>query len=585
MPRQTTTPLPQLIYPRIIHLRRRLQSLIYNQVGSSSDVHQQEVQIDIQIGPVHETFISFDEAITEQYETINVGDSFSPAKSKVTTDGTVEEFPWTQRWFRIDITIPAEECAAAQSEVEEQDLYLYFKAHGEFTVYTSSGDVHCGIDPVHDRIPITPLLQKRENKKGVDHPQQQLHATVWLDGGQWQTGFWFGLEPPTEELGFRLLKVQLQRENTLANEIYHDVSMLVEWIEYIYEREGIPLNTENGYYQPLTTVPPSLRRMLHLLNQACNIYDKTKCLSELNEEIKSIYNEMTTTEKKNHQMKICHVGHAHMDLVWLWPERVTGQKIIHTYSNVLQLMDKYPEFTFTMSQPPLYYHIQNKQPKLAKRIEQKIQAGQWEFTGALEVECDTQIPVGEGLVRCILYGQERIKAVTGSYSKCIWIPDVFGYSQCLPQIFSLAGVPYFFTTKILWSTITRFPHNSFVWIGPDGDSSVLAHLGVVGYSGKVSLKEAITASRNYHQADVHNEVLCPTGYGDGGGGPSEEQIERSFRLKKSFVGGEDTPSCRWGTVESFFQRLALVEDELPVYRGELFLEVSMSIWTSSHYLL
>lgn len=87
-------------------------------------------------------------------------------------------------------------------------------------------------------------------------------------------------------------------------------------------------------------------------------------------------------------------------------------------------------------------------------------------------------------------------------------------------------------------------------------------------------------SRLYKNADVHGEVLCPSGYGDGGGGPSEEQIERSLRLQRSFIGGETTPSCRWGTVDSFFQRLALVREELPIYRGELFLEYHRAVHTT-----
>ena len=70
----------------------------------------------------------------------------------------------------------------------------------------------------------------------------------------------------------------------------------------------------------------------------------------------------------------------------------------------------------------------------------------------------------------------------------------------------------------------------------------------------------------------------PSGYGDGGGGPSDEQLERSLRLQNSFVG--ETPSCRWGTSSSFFKRLALVEDELPVYRGELFLEYHRAVHTT-----
>ena len=50
-------------------------------------------------------------------------------------------------------------------------------------------------------------------------------------------------------------------------------------------------------------------------------------------------------------------------------------------------------------------------------------------------------------------------------------------------------------------------------------------------------------------------------------------------MQRSFVGGE-TPSCSWGTVKSFFQRLSEVQDELPLYRGELFLEYHRAVHTT-----
>ena len=293
MTRQTTTPLPQLIYPRVIHLRRRLKDLIYKAIN--------ETQIKIQVGPVHESFISWEKAITETYEPIAVGDCFSP--TSITKDG-VTEFPWTQRWFRIDIQLPLprpNNLTSQGGEQREVVLCLYFLAHGEFTVYTKTGDVWCGIDPVHDRIPISSLLLRGDK-------EDRSTTTLWLDGGQWQTGFWFGLEVPTEELGFRLLKVELQQKNTLASNIYHDLSMLIEWIEYNYEKEGIPTNTENGYYHPLTTVPPSLRRILHLLNRSCDTFDRSNSLEGLAEAITSICARMTTSSEED--MKICRVGHA-----------------------------------------------------------------------------------------------------------------------------------------------------------------------------------------------------------------------------------------------------------------------------------
>ena len=563
MVRQTTTPLPQLIYPRTIHLRRRLKELVYSPVKDG--------RIEIFIGPIisKEEFKSVEQAILDaaeeesSYKPVSVGDCFSPAFTE--SEEGIKEFPWTQRWFYIDINIPS------MKEEDERDLYMEFLAHGEFTVYTENGDAWCGIDPCHSYISLSPLLQNNDESNGKT-------CRLWLDGGQWQTGFWFGLKPPTEELGFRLLKTQLLQKNEIAYQTYHDLSMLIEWVEYtITEVEKLPLKTGNGFYEPFVSISPTLRRVLYLLNQACDVYDRTLSLLDLQTKLQSIYSQMTVTNDEFFQSKVCLVGHAHLDLVWLWPEKVTYQKAIHTYTNVLQLMEKYPQkkFVFTMSQPPLFYHIQKQQPKLASRIKNYIQDGLWEFTGALEVEADTQIPVGEGLIRCIMYGQERIKAVTGSFSDTLWIPDVFGYTQCLPQLLSLAEIPYFFTTKILWSTITKFPHNSFIWKSPD-QSSVLAHLSVTGYSGNITLKELMKATKQYQQVDVHNEVLCPFGYGDGGGRPTEDQIERSLRLQKS-LGGTTTPSCSWDTVESFFECLSNVQEDLLVYQGELFLEYHRAV--------
>ena len=219
--RQTTTPLPQLIYPRIVHLRRRIQCLIYTPI---LDAH-----VEVRIGPIHHSFITWKEALQEYldgggggYERLAVGERFSPASLPVVDDTSpsssaaedgcdkddnddVREFPWTQRWFRVEMTLPSSPAAspvgAALQEDEDEDggigqriscccdQYLYFLAHGEFTVYTNNGDVWCGIDPVHDRVPISPLLlqqqqhQQQDDSKN-DDPTVSSSCTIWLDGGE-----------------------------------------------------------------------------------------------------------------------------------------------------------------------------------------------------------------------------------------------------------------------------------------------------------------------------------------------------------------------------------------------------------------
>ena len=57
------------------------------------------------------------------------------------------------------------------------------------------------------------------------------------------------------------------------------------------------------------------------------------------------------------------------------------------------------------------YELKSREPEQAKSIPKRIQEGR-EFTGGLEVEADTQI-YWRGLVRSLIYGQERIENVRG----------------------------------------------------------------------------------------------------------------------------------------------------------------------------
>ena len=58
------------------------------------------------------------------------------------------------------------------------------------------------------------------------------------------------------------------------------------------------------------------------------------------------------------------VGHAHIDVAWLWTLRQTRQKTARSFSTALRLMERYPEFKFTQSQPQLYQYIAEDHPEL-----------------------------------------------------------------------------------------------------------------------------------------------------------------------------------------------------------------------------
>lgn len=270
-------------------------------------------------------------------------------------------------------------------------------------------------------------------------------------------------------------------------------------------------------------------------------------------------------------------GHAHIDLVWLWTERIGEFKATHTFATMTRLMEQYPEFRFSYSQPASYEAVEKFSPELAGRVRALMAEGRWEATGATYVESDTQLACGEALGRAFTLGQQAFMAMNGAPSPVLWLPDVFGYTACLPQLMRQAGVKYFFTTKLTWSVLNRFPYDSFRWRAPDG-SGVIAHLstGGNGYNGRATAQEILNSAYAHRQADIHPEFLLPVGYGDGGGGVTHEILERARRYR----GVPQLPGVSWSRIDEFFDRLAPVASRLPVYQGELYLEYHRGVQTT-----
>ncbi|WP_232767673.1 alpha-mannosidase [Geminisphaera colitermitum] len=275
-------------------------------------------------------------------------------------------------------------------------------------------------------------------------------------------------------------------------------------------------------------------------------------------------------------MKAVLTGHAHIDLVWLWPERIGERKAVHSWSTQVRLMKEYPEFKFGYSQPASYDAVKRISPELHAQVKKLVKAGRWDATGASYVECDTQMPCGEALLRSLRLGQAGFTELRGNPAKVFWLPDVFGYSGCMPQLLVGLGVKGFFTSKLSWSTVNRFPHTSFRWRGPDG-SEIPSHIVLLhDYNEAVNIKNLREDALHHQQAGIHNEFLQPTGYGDGGGGTTEIMIERARRVNN--LAG--VPKTQWGNIEPFFDRLNAIKDQLPAVTGELLLELHRGVFTT-----
>jgi alpha-mannosidase len=263
-------------------------------------------------------------------------------------------------------------------------------------------------------------------------------------------------------------------------------------------------------------------------------------------------------------------GHAHIDLAWLWPVAETRRKGRRTFATVLDLMERYPDFTFNQSSAQLYTWIEEDAPDLFARVKERVAEGRWEPIGGSWVEPDSQVTGGESFVRQLLYGQRAFEAWFGKRSTVAWLPDVFGFSGGIPQLLRGAGIEGFFTTKLNWNEENFFPYDLFTWEGVDG-SRVTANMfrnlsPAHGYNGNIAPLDTLGTWRNFGGKRQHPESLFAFGWGDGGGGPSARMLENYARIREFPA----LPRLRMAHIEEFFA--GLPESGLPVWVGELYLE-------------
>lgn len=278
--------------------------------------------------------------------------------------------------------------------------------------------------------------------------------------------------------------------------------------------------------------------------------------------------------------KLSLAGQSHLDIVYLWPYKETIRKNARTTSSMLNLMEEYPEFRFTQSQPKLYEDLAEYYPQLFERVKQRQKEGRWECTGGMYIEPDCNLISGESFVRQILHGKRYFRKTFGFDATVCWLPDVFGNMWSMPQILLKAGVKYLSSIKLTtWNDHNDFPHNTFWWRGIDG-SRLLTHFPPTHFNACFAPQVAKMHWDKYGQKIECGESLIMYGKADGGSGVTREMLEYARRLK-SFPG---MPSCEIHNVEDYFDRISKKVKNLPEWYDELYLEGHRGTYTTAGLL-
>ncbi|RMH74977.1 MAG: alpha-mannosidase [Cyanobacteria bacterium J007] len=271
------------------------------------------------------------------------------------------------------------------------------------------------------------------------------------------------------------------------------------------------------------------------------------------------------------------LGHAHLDLAWLWPIAETWDAAQRTFDSVLNLMADFPDLTFGHTTAALYSWIEQHRPDLFAAISNRVKSGQWEILASLWVEPELNLISGEAIARQVLYGQQYCLEKFGQLCPVAWLPDSFGFCWQIPQLFKQGGIDYFVTQKLRWNDTTEFPYEVFWWQSPDGTRIFSLMSSLIGQA--IDPLKMASYTTDWNRKTGGNFCLWLPGVGDHGGGPTRDMLE----LRQQWQASPFFPDTKFTTAIAYLQELetsTTTPDSLPVWNDELYLEFHRGCYTT-----
>ena len=466
------------------------------------------------------------EYYSDDYRPLNKGDMY------FTPDGTA--------FIKADVDIP--------KELQGKELWFSLKTAAEICVKIN-GKYVGGVDPNRERMLLSPYIDDKKT----------LHFDM----------MGYNRSKPDDERNPESLSVRGCRqifEGAYICTVNHKVQNLVWDFELLLDIAKSELFNED------------YRNFLNKeLNNAMNLIDfDSDELDGIDECQKYLDDVVFANDNYKGNGDVALIAHSHLDIAYYWRRIHAVQKNLRTVLIQLRLMDKYPDFKYTHTQPYVYETLEKYYPDVFEELKEKVKNGQFEPVGAMYVEPDCNIPTAESLVRQCLYGQQTYKRMFGKTVNNAWLPDVFGNSWILPQILKKSGVDYFVSNKMsTWNDTNRFPHNNFIWKGIDG-TDVLACVPpthFITWNMPSQIQENWEA---YIDKDSGGQTMNMFGYGGGGSGCTEEMIELMHRFDKLSI----MPKCEHMGGQEFLEKNLKNNKELQTWDGELYLEMHRGIFTT-----
>jgi alpha-mannosidase len=274
------------------------------------------------------------------------------------------------------------------------------------------------------------------------------------------------------------------------------------------------------------------------------------------------------------------VGHAHIDMNWMWSWPETVSVTVDTITTVLRLMEEFPDFVFSQSQASIYRILEEHAPQVLEQVCARVKEGRFEVTASHWVESDKNMVDGESLCRHLLYTREYMHALFGLRPEDVaidWSPDTFGHAHTVPTYLTRGGVRYVYLHRPGVHTPPQPRPEAFWWQGPDGSQVLVRNDMRRGYNGAINARSLTECLRQFVHDTQLPLAMYVYGVGDHGGGPTRRDLHRLADMQQWPV----FPTVRAARAHEFFERLQREGGELITISDELNMEFTGCYTTQS----
>ncbi len=386
----------------------------------------------------------------------------------------------------------------------------------------------------------------------------------------------------------------------------HDIGALMR-SHLLYERLDTPENIDPGLiaeeltvlYKYLTQFEPEHLDVLATALDKFN-WDNFENGNKFGDDLAKLRSSLLPLGKNIKQRRFNLLGHAHLDMAWLWTTDETYEVAERTFKSVLSLQQDFPALTFGHTSPALYQWLEINRPQLFAEIKNAVELNKWEVLGGMWIEPETNLVSGESLIRQLLYGQQYYQEKFGKITKVAWLTDSFGFTWQLPQIFKQCGIEYFVTGKLHWNDTNKFPLGCFWWESPDG-TQLLTLMSPPNVTGVMDTNPITMTNYAFDwetQTGLQDIFWLP-GVGDHGGGPTRDMLEVAHKWDNSpffpkiefstaidylaTISEEDYLAQRRRDAEKNTKGIDIngdaTQEQFPVWKDELYLELHRGCYT------